>query len=113
MVTQDAVATGQEIQEVATAGPSRQVTERPARSVPGLRMLVLGIVLVLAGVALAVLSGHHGHGVAVALVTLAVLVFIASALVLAGLPPSCPAGPASCSCSAVTTAPSATLDCSG
>ncbi len=93
MVTQDAVATGQEIQEVATAGPSRQVTERPARSVPGLRMLVLGIVLVLAGVALAVLSGHHGHGVAVALVTLAVLVFIASALVLAGLTPVVPGRP--------------------
>ncbi len=93
MVTQDAVATGQEIQEVATAGPSRQVTERPARSVPGLRMMVLGIVLVLAGVALAVLSGHHGHGVAVALVTLAVLVFIASALVLAGLTPVVPGRP--------------------
>ncbi len=95
MVTKDVAATGQETvtQEAAGAGqgrPSRQVTERPARSVSGLRMLVLGIVLVLAGVALAVLSAHQGHSVAVALVVLAVLVFIASGLVLGGLTPVVP-----------------------
>jgi regulator of protease activity HflC (stomatin/prohibitin superfamily) len=58
--------------------------------VSGLRMLVLGIVLVLAGVALAVLAGHQGHDGAVALTTLAILVFIASAFVLGGLTPVVP-----------------------
>jgi len=53
-------------------------------------MLVLGIVLVLAGVALAVLAGHQGHDGAVALTTLAILVFIASAFVLGGLTPVVP-----------------------
>ena len=53
-------------------------------------MLVLGIVLMLAGVALVVLASHHSHGVATALITLAVLVFIVSALVLGGLTPVVP-----------------------
>jgi regulator of protease activity HflC (stomatin/prohibitin superfamily) len=61
------------------------VTERVARFLPGLRMLVLGIVLLLAGVALAVVAGQQSHGVAVALVLLCVLIFIASALALGGL----------------------------
>ena len=78
MVTQNAVAARPEL-------PSRRVTERVARFLPGLRMLVLGIVLLLAGVALAVVAGQQSHGVAVALVLLCVLIFIASALALGGL----------------------------
>jgi regulator of protease activity HflC (stomatin/prohibitin superfamily) len=78
MVTQNAVAARPEL-------PSRRVTERVARFLPGLRMLVLGIVLLLAGVALAVVAGQRSHGVAVALVLLCVLIFIASALALWGL----------------------------
>ncbi len=90
MVTQNARAAGQEMvtQDAAAAGPelpSRRVTERVARFLPGLRMLVLGIVLVSAGVALIVLAGHQSHGVAVALIVLGILVFIASSLVLGGL----------------------------
>jgi regulator of protease activity HflC (stomatin/prohibitin superfamily) len=61
------------------------VTERVARFLPGLRMLVAGIVLLLAGVALVVLAGHQSHGAAAALILLCVLIFIASALALGGL----------------------------
>jgi regulator of protease activity HflC (stomatin/prohibitin superfamily) len=65
--------------------PSRPVTERAAWSLPGLRMLVLGIVLLLAGVALAVLSGHLHDSAATAVLVLCVLVFLAASLVLRGL----------------------------
>ena len=78
MVTQDAPAAGPGL-------PGRPVTEHAARFVPGLLMLVLGIVLVLAGVALLVLAGHQGGGVTKALIALGILVLIASSLVLGGL----------------------------
>ncbi|HUZ23368.1 MAG TPA: SPFH domain-containing protein [Streptosporangiaceae bacterium] len=82
MATRDA-APGPEL-------PSERVTEHEARFWPGLRMLVLGIALLLAGVALAVLASHQGHGTATALVLLCVLIFIASSLALAGLTPVVP-----------------------
>ncbi len=90
MVTQDATAAGPEMvtQDATAAGlelPSRRVTERVAGFLPGLRMLVLGIVLVLAGVALIVLAGHQSGGVAKALIVVGILVLVASALVLRGL----------------------------
>ncbi len=78
MATQNAAVAGPEL-------PSSPVTERAARFLPGLRMLVLGIVLLLAGVALQVLASHRSHGVATALTLLCVLIFIASALALGGL----------------------------
>ena len=66
--------------------PSGQpLSEREARFWPGLRLLVLGIVLLLAGAAVAVLAGHNKGGVAKALIFLCVLVLIAGALVLRGL----------------------------
>ena len=54
MVTQDARAAGPDVatQNAAAAGPELPrppVTERVARFLPGLPMLVLGIVLILAG----------------------------------------------------------------
>ena len=70
--------------------PDRQVTEREARSSPGLPMLAAGIVGLVAGVALAVVASHQSHGAAIALVVLCVLIFIASALTLAGLTPVIP-----------------------
>jgi hypothetical protein len=82
MAAQD-VAAGQEL-------PSRRVTESAARCVPGLRMLVLGIALVLAGVALIWVASHRSHGTGVALIWLAVLIFIASFLSLRGLTPVVP-----------------------
>ena len=78
MVTQTAAPAGADL-------PDQRVTEREARFLPGLRMLVAGIVLLLVGVALAVVAGRQSHGVAVALVVLCVLIFIAGALALRGL----------------------------
>ncbi len=93
MATQDATATGPEMVTHGAVGPElpgRQVTEQKARFWPGLRMLVLGIALILAGVAVLVLSSHQSHGAAAALVLLGVLIFIASALALGGLTPVVP-----------------------
>jgi regulator of protease activity HflC (stomatin/prohibitin superfamily) len=67
------------------SAPAQPVTERAARSFPGLGMLVLGIVALLAGVALVVLAGREHGGVAKAVVVLCVLAFIAGALTLRGL----------------------------
>jgi regulator of protease activity HflC (stomatin/prohibitin superfamily) len=53
-------------------------------------MLVLGLTLLMAGVALLVLAGHQSHGAAAALILLGVLVLIASALALKGLTPVVP-----------------------
>ncbi len=83
MATETAAAVGPGL-------PDRRVTERETQSLPGLRMLAAGIVLILAGVALAVLASHQSHGAAVALVVLCVLIFIASGLALAGLTPVVP-----------------------
>jgi regulator of protease activity HflC (stomatin/prohibitin superfamily) len=80
-------------QTAVTAGPQQpdqQVTEHEARFLPGLRMLVLGIAGLLAGVAVAVVASRQSHAAAVALVLLCVLIFLASALVLAGLTPVVP-----------------------
>jgi len=83
MATQTATAAGPQ-------QPDRQVTEYEAQSLTGLRMLVLGIAGLLVGVALAVVASRQGHGTAVALVVLCVLIFLASSLVLAGLTPVVP-----------------------
>ena len=98
MVTQNARAAGPDVvtQDAAAAGPelpNPQVTERPARFLPGLPMLVLGIVVTLAGVALIVLANHQHGGVAAALITLGVLALIVGPLVLAGLAPVVPGQP--------------------
>ena len=95
MVTQDARAAGPEAvtQEAAAAGPELPrppVTERVARFLPGLLMLVLGIVLILVGVALIVLANHESGGTAKALIWLGVLVFIVASLMLGGLTPVVP-----------------------
>src|SRR5215470_6668382 len=47
--------------------PDQRVTEREARSSPGLPVLAAGIAGLLAGVALAVVATHQSHGAAVAL----------------------------------------------
>ena len=95
MVTQNARAAGPEVvtQDAAAAGPelpNPQATERPARFLPGLPMLVLGIVVTLAGVVLIVLANHQHGGVAAALITLGVLALIVGPLVLGGLAPVVP-----------------------
>jgi regulator of protease activity HflC (stomatin/prohibitin superfamily) len=95
MAIQDEMAAGPDMATPDTAAtrrdvPSRRVTEREARYLPGLRMLVLGIALLLAGVALVVLTSHQSHGAAAALALACVLIFIASALALGGLTPVVP-----------------------
>ena len=75
MVTQDARAASPEAvtQDAAAAGPELPrppVTERVARFLPGLLMLVLGIVLILVGVGLIVLANHESGGTAKALIWL-------------------------------------------
>ena len=70
--------------------PDRQVTESEARSLSGLRMLVLGVVLILAGIVLAVVASRLSHGAAVALVVVCILIFIVGSFVLAGLTPVVP-----------------------
>ena len=83
MATQDAVAAAPEL-------PRPPVTEHPARSVPGLLILVLGIALIVAGVVVAVVASHHSHGVATALTVLSVVLFIVSGAMLGGLTPVVP-----------------------
>jgi regulator of protease activity HflC (stomatin/prohibitin superfamily) len=81
------------VQDGGVGGPGRPgglVTERAARFWPGVRMLVLGVVLILAGVAVLVVAGHLGGGAAVALVVLGVVVFAGSGLALGGLTPVVP-----------------------
>jgi regulator of protease activity HflC (stomatin/prohibitin superfamily) len=81
------------IQSAVAAGPQppdQQVTEHEARFLPGLRMLVLGLAGLLAGVVLAVVASHQRHGTAVALGLLCALIFLGSALVLGGLTPIAP-----------------------
>jgi regulator of protease activity HflC (stomatin/prohibitin superfamily) len=73
-----------------TEQAGRQVTERVAWSLRGLPMLVLGIVLVLAGVAVLWLAGQQDHGLRVGLIWLGVIVLIVGALVLRGLTPVLP-----------------------
>jgi regulator of protease activity HflC (stomatin/prohibitin superfamily) len=63
----------------------RQVTERRAWFLPGLRMLVLGIVLLLAGVALVVLAGRQSHALDITMVVIGILLFIVCSLVFRGL----------------------------
>jgi regulator of protease activity HflC (stomatin/prohibitin superfamily) len=65
--------------------PGPPVTERPARFWPGLRMLGVAIVVLLAGVALAVLAGHDHGGIAKAVIVLCVLLFIVGLVMLRGL----------------------------
>ena len=98
MVTQDARAAGPEVatQNAAAAGPELPrppVTERVARFLPGLPMLALGIVLILAGIVLIVLASHQSGGTNKALIWLGILVFIAASLMLGGLTSVVPGRP--------------------
>jgi regulator of protease activity HflC (stomatin/prohibitin superfamily) len=91
MATQNTATAGPENAAPAVPDmPARPVTERAARSWPGLWILALGIVAILAGVGVAVLASHQGHGAAAVLVVLCVLIFLASGLAFRGLTPVVP-----------------------
>ena len=66
------------------------MTERVAKSVPGLRILAAGIVAVLAGIVLIVVGANLGGGASKILITLAILIFIAASFLLRGLTPVVP-----------------------
>src|SRR6202161_2334100 len=83
MVTQTATA-------ASPRQPDPQVTEHEARSLAGLRMLVLGIAGLVAGVVLGIVASHQHGGAAVALVVVCVLAIAAGIFVLAGLTPVVP-----------------------
>jgi regulator of protease activity HflC (stomatin/prohibitin superfamily) len=63
----------------------QQAPERRARFLPGIRMLVLGLAVLIAGSALLWLVGRFSGGAAVALAWLGALVLLAGALLLRGL----------------------------
>ena len=65
--------------------PGLQVTEHAARILPGLRMLVLGIAVLLVGIALAIVASHHSGGGATAMFLGCALVLLAGVLLLRGL----------------------------
>ena len=83
MATETAAAAGPDL-------PDRLVTEREAQSLAGLPVLAAGIVLLLAGIAVAIVASHQGQGAAVALIVLSVLIFIASGFAFGGLTPVVP-----------------------
>jgi regulator of protease activity HflC (stomatin/prohibitin superfamily) len=83
MATQAPVRTDQQ------AAPA-QIAEQQARSIPGIKVLVAGIVGVLAGIALLGISAKQTGGTATALVVLGILVLIAAVLLLSGLTPVVP-----------------------
>jgi regulator of protease activity HflC (stomatin/prohibitin superfamily) len=70
--------------------PGQQVTERAAWFLPGVQMLVLGIVLLVIGVVVAVTAAHQPGGGGLALGLVGALIIVAGALVVRGLTPVAP-----------------------
>jgi regulator of protease activity HflC (stomatin/prohibitin superfamily) len=77
--------TSQAVTAVASQPAGQPVTERTARFLPGLAMLVLGVALLLGGGALIWLAGQSSGGTKTALAWGAALALLAGALVLRGL----------------------------
>ena len=82
MATQTPARTGQ----LATA----QVAEQKARSVPGIKVLLIGIAAVLGAVAVLVIAGKQTGGAQIALVWVGVIVLSAAVPLLSGLTPVVP-----------------------
>jgi regulator of protease activity HflC (stomatin/prohibitin superfamily) len=77
--------TAQELDPGTANITSQQVTERQARFLPGLQMLVLGIVVLAAGVTVLWLASRTSGTAATGLIWLGALLLLAGALVLRGL----------------------------
>jgi hypothetical protein len=69
----------------AIQSPGQPVNEHPARFTSGLRMLVLGIIILLAAIGLAVTASRLSHPLAITVVIIDIFVFIAGVLALRGL----------------------------
>jgi regulator of protease activity HflC (stomatin/prohibitin superfamily) len=82
-----------QVTERELEGARQPVTEEPAWFLPGVRMLLLGIVVILVGIAVAVGASHLTGAASVVLVLLAVLILLSGALMLAGLTPVSPGLP--------------------
>ncbi len=73
---------------VQTGQVARQMTEYEARSAPGIPVLVISVIAVLAGVALLYVANSHLFGVGkTVLIWVAVIIFVAAALAFRGLTP--------------------------
>jgi SPFH domain / Band 7 family len=83
MATQAPVRTGQQPVPV-------QIAEQKAQSAPGIKVLMAGIVGVLAAVALLATASKQTGGVTTALVVAGIVLLIAAALLLSGLTPVVP-----------------------
>ena len=68
-----------------TRSPSQPVTEHPARSAPGLRILALGIVLILGGIALVVAASKQHGATQGTLIAVGILAFLVSGFLFRGL----------------------------
>ncbi len=68
----------------------QQMTERPAWHLPGIRMLLLGLIMLVAAIVVLQRSGSQSPGVKLALVWVGVIVIVAASGVLAGLTPIAP-----------------------
>ena len=84
------------------------VTEEPAWFLPGVQMLLLGIVVILAGIAVGVNASHLTGAASDGLITLTVLLVLCGGLMLAGILRSARGTRGSSSCSAGTAGRSAT-----
>src|SRR5437588_6101939 len=71
-------------------GARQPVTEEPAWFLPGVQMLLLGIVVILVGIAVGVSASHLTGAASDGLVALTVLTVLCGALMLAGLTPVSP-----------------------
>src|SRR5581483_854442 len=81
----------QEVNAAAALPPASQpVTEREARFVSGMWMLLLGIVVILVGVVLSIVAGHLSGGGSSTVIALSVLLYIVGSVLLAGLTPVVP-----------------------
>jgi regulator of protease activity HflC (stomatin/prohibitin superfamily) len=79
-----------QVTERELEGARQPVTEEPAWFLPGVRMLLLGIVVILVGIAVAVGASHLTGAASVVLILLTVLILLCGALMLAGLTPVSP-----------------------
>jgi hypothetical protein len=82
--------TAQELDQGSIKTASQQIAERDAWFVSGLRMLVLGIVVLAGGIALLWLATRYTGDVRTSLLWLGVLVLLAGVLLVRGLTPVAP-----------------------
>jgi SPFH domain / Band 7 family len=76
--------------DLRTAPDVQQITEHRAWHLPGISMLMVGFVLLIAGIVLLVKAGGQSHDVSIALRWAGVILVVASSIELGGLTPIAP-----------------------